>query len=217
MMIKRSAILTGCLLLTACVSTPEENYALPVTEKDQPHLETQRLGDGLLLSSEKPLKVVASRGGQVLEVTGSRQDGRTVVVDHGGGVKTTYSNLSKVNVRRGSWVKSGRKIGKVTKGENDVATLGFELSLAKASIDPMAVIEVPEVELKKTPPVKVTFDDKPTKSETGYKPGYDKYGPIPGYKGPSAEQISSGPQKKAEEPKYAPGYDKYGPIPGWKG
>ncbi|MFC3303739.1 M23 family metallopeptidase [Parvularcula lutaonensis] len=216
MTVIRSTLLIGLVALAGCISKPDDTYILPVKGT----ADSQALGEGLLLSSEKPLKVVAARGGQVIEVSGKRGEDRTVIVDHGGGVHTTYSNLSKVSVARGAWVKAGRKIGKVSKGENDLATFGFEMSLAGTQIDPLMVINAPDLELKEKPPVKVRFEDeaepKKQASDPAYPPGYDKYGPIPGYKGPGTDLVSSGPQEKSAEGKYPPGHDKYGPIPGWK-
>jgi len=61
-----------------------------------------------LISSD--MNVYAAGPG--IAVTGETEnDGKWVVIQHGNGYRTFYSHLSEVNVRSGSLVKAGQKIG----------------------------------------------------------------------------------------------------------
>lgn len=212
---KPIAVLTALFALTGCLSVSEESYVLPV----KGGAESQTLGQGLLLTADKPMKVIASHSGQVVAVEGRRREPRTVVVDHGGGVRGRYSGLSRVSVSRGKWVKTGHKIGWVSQKGSEQASFGFELTLAEMPVPPLDIIEAPKMKKRTPPPVRVTLETVETtetpvarRSAPAYPPGYDKYGPIPGYTGPSAAVVATGPQKKKADSPYPPGYDKYGPI-----
>ena len=65
--------------------------------------------------------------------------GYLVTIDHGGGVRTLYAHLSRVGVRIGQRVATGRRIGRV--GASGHATgphLHFEVRLHGAAVDPLS-------------------------------------------------------------------------------
>ena len=57
--------------------------------------------------------MLACEAGKV-EVAGwSKGFGKCIIISHGGGVKTTYAHLSKINVTKGQRVVRGQCIGEV--------------------------------------------------------------------------------------------------------
>ena len=56
------------------------------------------------------LDVTAAAGG-VVTFSGVVVDNRTVTIDHGGGLKTSYSYLAESRVARGDWVRRGSIVG----------------------------------------------------------------------------------------------------------
>lgn len=67
--------------------------------------------------------------------------GRTVVVAHGGGVRTLYAHLSSLAVRLGRAVATGTRVGAVgTTGDATGPHLHFEVRLRGAAIDPAGAL-----------------------------------------------------------------------------
>jgi murein DD-endopeptidase MepM/ murein hydrolase activator NlpD len=63
--------------------------------------------------------------------------GNLVTIDHGGGVRTLYAHLSRVGVRIGQRVGTGRRIGRVGASGNATGPhLHFEVRLRGAAVDP---------------------------------------------------------------------------------
>ncbi|RMH58861.1 MAG: hypothetical protein D6679_03435 [Candidatus Hydrogenedentota bacterium] len=60
--------------------------------------------------------VKAGAPGEVLAIEEMRGLGRTVILGHGGGFSSVYSNLSKVTVKKGQKVRLGTVLGKSGKG-----------------------------------------------------------------------------------------------------
>jgi hypothetical protein len=67
--------------------------------------------------------------------------GNTVVIEHPRGVRSMYAHLSRIAVRRGTWVVAGRGVGGVgSTGASSGPHLHFELRLGTASIDPRTAL-----------------------------------------------------------------------------
>jgi len=63
----------------------------------------------------------------------------TVSIDHGGGLKTSYSFLAGRQLARGAWVPSGARVG--TTGEHDeVDALHFSVRIDGVYVDPGAFL-----------------------------------------------------------------------------
>ncbi|MBI2878703.1 MAG: M23 family metallopeptidase, partial [Candidatus Rokubacteria bacterium] len=84
---------------------------------------------------------VAARAGRVV-FSGWRQDyGRTIVLDHGGGVQTLYAHNSANLVSVGQWVRQGEVIGRV--GESGGVTgphLHFEVLRGATAVNPLLAL-----------------------------------------------------------------------------
>jgi peptidoglycan hydrolase-like protein with peptidoglycan-binding domain len=64
--------------------------------------------------------------------------GNLVTIAHGGGTRTMYAHLSRVGVRVGQYVQSGRRIGRVGSSGNSTGPhLHFEVRVRGAAVDPM--------------------------------------------------------------------------------
>ena len=64
--------------------------------------------------------------------------GNLVAIAHGGGTRTMYAHLSRVGVRVGQYVQSGRRIGRVGSSGNSTGPhLHFEVRVRGAAVDPM--------------------------------------------------------------------------------
>ncbi|MGB0630671.1 MAG: M23 family metallopeptidase [Alphaproteobacteria bacterium] len=101
-------------------------------EPRRPHL-------GIDIAAPKGTPVLASAGG---EVTLAESDlyftGGTVIVEHGHGLSTVYSHLSKIEVRKGQSVSQGQRIGAVgSTGRSTGPHLDWRINWYQERLDPM--------------------------------------------------------------------------------
>jgi murein DD-endopeptidase MepM/ murein hydrolase activator NlpD len=112
--------------------------AAPVTDLFGPR--GQRFHSGIDYPAARGTPVTASAPGKVAFAGWSPGGwGYLVTIDHGGGVRTLYAHLSRVGVRVGQRVATGRRIGRV--GASGHATgphLHFEVRLHGAAVDPLS-------------------------------------------------------------------------------
>ena len=81
-----------------------------------PTLEQYRTNDTISIASAEGTQVLASAAGTVEEVKEDAKTGKTVVIAHKDGWRTTYSPLQEgVSVKEGDEVKQGQEIGQVAK------------------------------------------------------------------------------------------------------
>ena len=67
--------------------------------------------------------------------------GDLVVIAHGGGVRTMYAHLSRIDVRVGEWVSAGAGVGRVgATGDATGPHLHFEVRYRGAAIDPLGAL-----------------------------------------------------------------------------
>ena len=100
-----------------------------------------RTHDGVDLAAELGAQVKAAGAGIVSEVYEDDMYGTTVIIDHGGGLVSTYSNLAALpTVAAGDAVVTGQVIGSV--GDTALCEIGevthlhFAMALDGESIDP---------------------------------------------------------------------------------
>jgi murein DD-endopeptidase MepM/ murein hydrolase activator NlpD len=98
-----------------------------------------RFHTGLDYPGQVGTPVVAAAAGRVTFAGFSLGGwGNLVTIAHGGGTRTMYAHLSRVGVRVGQYVQSGRRIGRI--GSSGKATgphLHFEVRVRGAAVDPM--------------------------------------------------------------------------------
>ena len=96
-------------------------------------LEQYRTNDSISIAAQPGTEVRAAAEGLVAEITTTRENGKTVVVDHGNGWRTTYSQLQdNVPVSVGSVVQKGQIIGGVGEPSLYSVLLGPHLEFAVA-------------------------------------------------------------------------------------
>ena len=101
-----------------------------------------RTHDGLDIASAAGTEVKAAAAGTVTAVLQDAMMGTTVVVEHGGGLTSTYSNLASVpTVAVGDTVGAGSALGSVggtAIAESALAShLHFSMSLDGSTVDPL--------------------------------------------------------------------------------
>lgn len=103
------------------VSLTEKSIALPYSPDNQVEFtftKDWRTHKGIDIESKIGSEILAAYGGKVIDVMDDNNYadglGWTVVIDHGNGYRTVYSNLdAKISVKKGDTVKKDQKIGMV--------------------------------------------------------------------------------------------------------
>ncbi len=108
-------------------------------------LEQYRTNDSISISAAKGSDVISSADGTVADIYTDTENGTTVVIDHGNGWQTTYSQLEKETaVSKGDTVTSGQKIGTVSSPSLYSVLLGDHIDFSVAqngnTVDPKTVL-----------------------------------------------------------------------------
>lgn len=85
----------------------------------------------------------ATNSGRVVLASDLYYSGKTVIIDHGLGLFSSYSHLSKLLARRGEMVKSGQVVGLA--GSTGLSTgphLHWAVRVYEARIDPLSLLEL---------------------------------------------------------------------------
>lgn len=86
--------------------------------------------------------IVAPQNGRVLFADYLQLTGYTVVIAHGGGVKSMYYHMDSLDVAAGDSVTTGQKIGEVgTTGYSTGPHLHFEVKIGSQSVDPFQLFD----------------------------------------------------------------------------
>lgn len=111
-------------------------------------LEQYRTHDSICISAGVGESVIAAADGVVLGITQSDEKGNTVVLDHGNGWCTTYSQIDNINLAEGQVVKQGDIIGCIAQPTKYGSALGshldFMVALDKQPTDPKLVLMTDE-------------------------------------------------------------------------
>lgn len=87
--------------------------------------------------------ITASNSGRVVLASDLYYSGKTVILDHGLGLFTSYSHLSKLLVKRGETVQTGQVIGLA--GSTGLSTgphLHWAAKIHEARVDPLSLLEL---------------------------------------------------------------------------
>lgn len=99
---------------------------------------------GVDLKAPYGTEVRAANAGRVTFVGDQFFGGRTVVLDHGGGIFSLYLHLSRVFVAEGEWLERGASIGEV--GATGRATgphLHWGAHFYERRVDPLSLLQLP--------------------------------------------------------------------------
>ncbi len=100
----------------------DENFNQPLDSESK----LDKENDSLVYKLDDFKTILASSSGVVKEINNQGNKVNTVVIDHGYGIETRYSNLKNVYVKEGKKVKTGTEIGDAGEpGEN--STMEFEI------------------------------------------------------------------------------------------
>jgi len=103
--------------------------------------ETER-HSGLDIANKKGTPIRAANSGRVTLAEDLYVTGKTVVIDHGFNIYSSYSHLASINVKAGEWVKKGQVIG--TMGSTGFSTgphLHWVISVGRTPVDPQPFLE----------------------------------------------------------------------------
>ena len=115
------------------LSVPFGSRVHPITGQTTSHN-----GIDIVLDAGTP--VLASAAGTVAETDYNADDGRYIVLDHGG-MTTKYCHLSEIQVAAGETVTAGEAIGAVGKtGKSTGPHLHFEVAQNDSLVDPLSLL-----------------------------------------------------------------------------
>ena len=114
----------------------------PYGYRTHPIFGDARLHTGIDIGAGYGSGVFAASGGRVVFAGTMSGYGNAIVVDHGGGVGTTYNHLSGFSVSVGSSVSRGQTIGSVgCTGYCTGPHLHFEVRIGGSPVDPMPYLQ----------------------------------------------------------------------------
>jgi len=157
---KLSAMLLIILVAICCQKSPDQNLAqmreLVNQQKDRlahiPSIQPVKEGkiisrfgqqvdsltnSGVDIAVESDAQVFATATGKIIEVEKSTSNGKNlVVIDHGFGLQTRYSNLSEIFVAANQAVKRWSLVGRIKKSADQPALLHYEVIKNGKPVDP---------------------------------------------------------------------------------
>lgn len=96
----------------------------------------------VILQTEAGLNVSAMESGRVLFAGNREQTGNTIVIQHAGGLQTTYGQLQQVKWERNDWIQSGETVGTVAKDSaSGRGSLYFAVMKDKDYVNPADVVK----------------------------------------------------------------------------
>jgi murein DD-endopeptidase MepM/ murein hydrolase activator NlpD len=96
---------------------------------------------GLDLRSPSGTKILAPNSGLVILTGNHYFSGKTVILDHGGGLLSFYYHMSRINVREGDMVKKGKALGLVgSSGRSTGPHLHWGVTLNNTKASPLSLI-----------------------------------------------------------------------------
>jgi len=94
--------------------------------------------EGIDIAAPLGTPVYAAASGRVVSTGWNGAYGKTIVIDHGNGLRTVYAHLLKIEVEEGQIVKKGQRIGEVgSTGRSTGPHLHFEVRVWGVPVDPM--------------------------------------------------------------------------------
>lgn len=108
-------------------------------ERYNPQTNTVTINPGINIRVDDDGEVSSAESGDVSMVTWMPGYRTVVIVDHGGGCRTVYANLSSTSVKRGSKLRRGDKIGTVSKSKEG-RYLHFQVWKERQRMNPITML-----------------------------------------------------------------------------
>lgn len=110
----------------------------PYGYRIHPIFKTRKLHTGIDIPAPTGTNIVAASEGTVIHAGSLGGYGKTVMIDHGGGIATLYGHNSSITVGNGAYVKKGDIIAKAgSTGYSTGPHLHFEVRKNGAYVDPL--------------------------------------------------------------------------------
>lgn len=114
----------------------------PFGERSDPFTYRKSFHKGIDIAADYGQEIKAAGSGKVIFAGWDNLYGRTVIIDHGYGIKTLYGHTSKLAVKENQEVKKGDLIAYVgSSGRSTGAHLHFEVHLNGSPVDPLDYLE----------------------------------------------------------------------------
>lgn len=124
-------------LLPTTLPVKEAFLGSPFGHRSDPILGQRAMHEGIDFNAETGTPVVAAADGVVLSAGWQSDFGNMIEVEHGDGLTTRYAHLSRLNVKAGSLVKRGERIGAVgSTGRSTGSHLHFEVRMLGVAQNP---------------------------------------------------------------------------------
>ncbi len=125
------------------------DFAVPLPDEPAGNFGQRRIYNGIPRSIHTGLDISAAQGdpvraanaGRVVLASDLYLSGRTVILDHGLGVFTSYGHMSKLDVKRGDKVARGDIIGRVgSTGRSTGPHLHWGVRIKDSRVDPSSLL-----------------------------------------------------------------------------
>jgi murein DD-endopeptidase MepM/ murein hydrolase activator NlpD len=101
----------------------------------------KRMHNGIDVCNRDGTPIYASADGKVEAISTLGHLGRTIIVDHGNGIKTYYGHISKATAKRGQEIKRGEKIAEMgNSGRSTGPHLHYSVRINGKFVNPMDYI-----------------------------------------------------------------------------
>jgi murein DD-endopeptidase MepM/ murein hydrolase activator NlpD len=109
--------------------------------RQSPFTGQKEFHSGLDISDSEGTPVIAPANGVVLEAGSVKYMGRYLKLDHGRGCTTSYSHLSRFNVKPGDKVKRGQLVGLMGNTGNSTGPhVHYRIEVDEKTVNPMSYI-----------------------------------------------------------------------------
>lgn len=124
-------------LMPTTLPVKEAALGSPFGHRSDPFAGTRAMHEGIDFNAETGTPVVVAADGVVLSANYSADYGNVVDVDHGDGLTSRYAHLSRIDVKAGTMIKRGERLGLVgSTGRSTGAHLHFEVRMLGIAQDP---------------------------------------------------------------------------------
>jgi len=129
-------------LLPTTLPVKEAFLGSPFGHRSDPILGQRAMHEGIDFNAESGTPVVAAADGVVITAGWQSDFGNMIEVDHGDGLTTRYAHLSRMNIKTGSLVKRGERIGAVgSTGRSTGSHLHFEVRMLGVAQNPASFLK----------------------------------------------------------------------------